>query len=95
MQTETVLRQAISERIKPVLFMNKMDLSILTLQLGKEELYQALSRIVESANVIIATYSEEDGPMGDITVDPSKGNIIISVIKFCVFLFVIGNQTSS
>ena len=39
-QTETVLRQAIAERIKPVLFMNKMDRALLELQLGTEELYQ-------------------------------------------------------
>jgi elongation factor 2 len=39
-QTETVLRQAIAERIKPVLFMNKMDRALLELQLGQEELYQ-------------------------------------------------------
>merc|ERR1712149_77011 len=36
-QTETVLRQAIAERIKPVLFMNKMDRALLELQLGAEE----------------------------------------------------------
>jgi elongation factor 2 len=37
-QTETVLRQAIAERIKPVLFMNKMDRALLELQLDPEEL---------------------------------------------------------
>ena len=39
-QTETVLRQAIAERIKPVLFMNKMDRALLELQLEKEDLFQ-------------------------------------------------------
>ena len=68
MQTETVLRQAIAERIKPVLFMNKMDRALLELQLEQEDLYQTFQRIVESVNVIIATYSTEDGPMGDIQV---------------------------
>ena len=65
-QTETVLRQAIGERIKPVLFMNKMDLALLTLQLECEDMYQTFQRIVENVNVIIATYASEDGPMGDI-----------------------------
>merc|ERR1712063_167231 len=62
-QTETVLRQAIAERIKPVLFMNKMDRALLELQLDPEELYQTFSRIVENVNVIIATYggADEDG----------------------------------
>uniref|UniRef100_A0A0K0FPQ8 Elongation factor 2 (inferred by orthology to a D. melanogaster protein) n=1 Tax=Strongyloides venezuelensis TaxID=75913 RepID=A0A0K0FPQ8_STRVS len=39
-QTETVLRQAIVERIKPVLFMNKMDRALLELQLEQEGLFQ-------------------------------------------------------
>merc|ERR1712121_631258 len=38
-QTETVLRQAIAERIKPVLFMNKMDRALLELRLEQEDLY--------------------------------------------------------
>ena len=67
-QTETVLRQAIGERIKPVLFMNKMDRALLELQLEKEDLYQGLQRIVESINVIVATYADDDGPMGNIQV---------------------------
>ena len=74
-QTETVLRQAIAERIKPVLFMNKMDRALLELQLGAEELFQTFQRIVENVNVIVATYGEEGGPMGSIMVDPSTGNV--------------------
>lgn len=74
-QTETVLRQAIAERIKPILFMNKMDLALLTLQLEQEDLYQTLQRIVENVNVIIATYADDDGPMGAIQVDPERGTV--------------------
>jgi len=55
--------------------MNKMDLALLTLQLEAEDLFQTFTRIVENVNVIIATYSDETGPMGDINVDPSKGNV--------------------
>lgn len=72
-QTETVLRQAIAERIKPILFMNKMDRALLELQLEQEDLYQTFQRIIESVNVIIATYCDEDGPMGNIMVDVGKG----------------------
>merc|ERR1711931_56945 len=74
-QTETVLRQAIAERIKPVVFMNKMDLALLTLQLESEDLFQTFQRIVEDINVIIATYSDDESPMGDVQVDPSKGTV--------------------
>jgi len=74
-QTETVLRQAIAERIKPVLFMNKMDRALLELQLEKEDLYQTFQRIIENINVIIATYGDETGPMGDVKVEPPKGNV--------------------
>jgi len=74
-QTETVLRQAIAERIKPIVFMNKMDRALLELQLAQEDLFQTFQRIVESINVIIATYSDEDGPMGNIQVDPTKGTV--------------------
>uniref|UniRef100_A0A4W4HAY9 Tr-type G domain-containing protein n=1 Tax=Electrophorus electricus TaxID=8005 RepID=A0A4W4HAY9_ELEEL len=75
-QTETVLRQAIGERIKPVLMMNKMDRALLELQLDPEELYQTFQRIVENVNVIISTYGEdENGPMGNIMIDPVVGTV--------------------
>lgn len=72
-QTETVLRQALSERIKPVLVINKVDRALLELQLSKEDLYQNFSRCVESVNVIIATYF--DKALGDVQVYPEKGTI--------------------
>jgi len=74
-QTETVLRQAIAERIKPILFMNKMDRALLELQLEQEDLYQTFQRIVENVNVIIATYNDDDGPMGEVRVNTTKGSV--------------------
>ncbi|XP_074649838.1 eukaryotic translation elongation factor 2-like [Tubulanus polymorphus] len=74
-QTETVLRQAIAERIKPVLFMNKMDLAISSRQLASEELYEAFRNSIENVNVIISMYCEEGGPMGDIMVNPMNGTV--------------------
>jgi elongation factor 2 len=74
-QTETVLRQAIAERIRPILFMNKMDRALLELQLGQEELFQTFQRIVENVNVIVATYADDDGPMGIVRVDVNNGSV--------------------
>ena len=74
-QTETVLRQAIAERIKPVLFMNKMDRALLELQLGQEELFQTFQRIVENVNAIIDPYYDDTCPMGAIRADPAIGNV--------------------
>jgi len=74
-QTETVLRQAIAERIKPVLFMNKMDRALLELQLEQEDLFQTFQRIVENVNVIIATYTDDEGPMGQVQVGCEKGTV--------------------
>merc|ERR1711992_448188 len=74
-QTETVLRQAIAERIKPVLFMNKMDRALLELQLEQEELFLTFQKIVENVNVIIATYADDEGPMGVVRVDPSNASV--------------------
>ncbi|KAH0612844.1 uncharacterized protein H6S33_009224 [Morchella sextelata] len=72
-QTETVLRQALSERIKPVCIINKVDRALLELQVSKEDLYQSFSRTVESVNVIIATYF--DKTLGDVQVYPYKGTV--------------------
>ena len=44
--------------------MNKMDRALLELQLEQEDLFLTFQRIVENVNVIIATYADDDGPMG-------------------------------
>ena len=72
-QTETVLRQAISERIKPALVVNKVDRVLLELQLGAEEIYENFVRAIESVNVVVATY--KDDLLGDVQVDPTKGSV--------------------
>ncbi|QLQ78235.1 hypothetical protein HG537_0A04820 [Torulaspora globosa] len=72
-QTETVLRQALGERIKPVVVINKVDRALLELQVSKEDLYQSFSRTVESVNVIISTYADE--VLGDVQVYPSQGTV--------------------
>eukprot|EP00759_Apiculatamorpha_spiralis_P043384 PhF_6_TR40800/c0_g1_i1/m.61637/K03234/EEF2; elongation factor 2 len=72
-QTETVLRQALSERIRPVLMVNKVDRAILELQMDPEEAYQGFSKTLQNVNVVIATYN--DPIMGDLQVAPNKGTV--------------------
>jgi len=72
-QTETVLRQALGERIKPVVIINKVDRALLELQVSKEDLYQSFSRTIESVNVIISTYFDKS--LGDVQVYPDKGTV--------------------
>jgi len=72
-QTETVLRQAIGERIRPVLWVNKLDRIFLELQMDLEQAYNTFARAIESVNVIIATYIDE--LLGDVTVYPEVGTV--------------------
>lgn len=72
-QTETVLRQALQERIRPVLMVNKVDRGIHELLYTAEEIYQQLTKIVENVNVTISTYQTEGMP--DAQLDPRKGTV--------------------
>merc|ERR1711970_1497449 len=72
-QTETVLRQALQERVKPVVMINKMDRIILELQAELEDTYLNFVKILENANVIIATYNDE--ALGDCQVFPDLGTV--------------------
>merc|ERR1712057_114854 len=72
-QTETVLRQALQERVVPVVMINKMDRIILELQAELEDTYLNFVKILENANVIIATYNDES--LGDSQVFPDLGTV--------------------
>ncbi|MCW7074926.1 MAG: elongation factor EF-2 [Candidatus Methanospirare jalkutatii] len=52
-QTETVLRQAMKENVKPVLFVNKVDRMINELKLSLEEMQVRLGRIIDDVNKLI------------------------------------------
>merc|ERR1712139_617345 len=80
-QTETVLRQAMQERIKPVLFVNKVDRNILELQVDGETMYSNFVRVIDNVNGIISTY--EDDAMGALELHPGTGNVAFGSGKEC------------
>jgi len=57
-QTETVVRQALEERVKPVLYINKIDRLIKELRLTPEKIQETLVRIVMDINRLIEMYAE-------------------------------------
>ncbi len=59
-QTETVLRQALKENVRPVLFINKVDRLINELKLGDDELQQRFVKIIASANKLIRNMAPEE-----------------------------------
>jgi len=71
-QTGTVLRQAMAERVRPVLMVNKVDRALLELQLTGEEIYQNMVRAIENVNVIIESYKFGDNNW---QVEPIKANV--------------------
>ncbi len=52
-QTETVLRQAMKERVKPILFINKVDRLIRELKLTPDEMQKQFIKIINKVNLLI------------------------------------------
>lgn len=73
-QTETVTRQALEERVKPVLFINKVDRLISELRLTPDEMQNKLERIIRDFNNIIEIYGEPEFKE-NWKVDPKKGSV--------------------
>ena len=59
-QTETVLRQALRERVKPILFINKVDRLIKELKLTPEQMQEKFITIITKVNEFIYASSSEE-----------------------------------
>ena len=59
-QTETVVRQALHERVKPVLFINKVDRLIRELKLTPEQMQERFVGIITQVNRLIQKYAERE-----------------------------------
>ena len=59
-QTETVLRQALRERVKPVLFINKVDRLIREVKLTPEAMQQRFAKLINDFNLLIEQIAESE-----------------------------------
>ena len=59
-QTETVVRQALKEKVRPVLFINKVDRLINELQIDGAEMMQRFEKIITKVNKLIHTFAPEE-----------------------------------
>jgi len=59
-QTETVIRQALRERVKPVLFINKVDRLINELKVTPEQMQERFFKIIRQFNLLIEQIAEPD-----------------------------------
>jgi elongation factor 2 len=59
-QTETVLRQALKERVKPVLFINKVDRLIREVKLTPEQMQKRFEKIINNVNKLIVSLAEKE-----------------------------------
>ncbi len=74
-QTETVLRQALREGVKPALFINKVDRLISELQEGPEEMQRRLLNVIDDVNELIRGMTEDMDDIDDWTVSVEDGTV--------------------
>ena len=86
-QTETVIKQALRERVKPVLFINKVDRLIKELQLPPEKIQERIAKIIIAFNQLIEDIAEKDykekwkvnAADGSVTFGSARDNWALSV----------------
>jgi elongation factor 2 len=73
-QTETVLRQALREHVRPVLFVNKVDRLINELQVDSQEMQVRLGKVIDHVNKLIKNMNPEKYKAGW-RVDAAAGTV--------------------
>jgi elongation factor 2 len=73
-QTETVLRQGMEEKVKPLLYINKIDRLIKELRLSPQEVLDRLLKIIRDFNAMIDTYADPEFKEAW-KVNPNKGQV--------------------
>src|SRR3990172_12708562 len=59
-QTETVMKQALRERVKPVLFINKVDRLIKEMQYTPDQMQERFKKIIEKFNNLVMQIAEPE-----------------------------------
>src|SRR5690606_12445116 len=86
-QTETVLRQALKEGVRPVLFINKVDRLINELKVDEMEMQIRLGRVIDKVNKLIKGMNEKaynegwklDASLGTVAFGSALYNWAVSV----------------
>ncbi len=74
-QTETVLRQALRENVKPILFINKVDRLINELKIEKSDMPVRLGKVIDHVNKLIKSMSPENYEKHGWKLDAGKGTV--------------------
>lgn len=72
-QTETVVRQALKEGVKPVLFVNKVDRLIKELQLTPQQMQERLIKVINDVNKLLKSASPDK--FNEWKIEVQKGNV--------------------
>jgi len=76
-QTETVLKQALREKVKPILFINKVDRLIKELKLSPEDMQKRFLKIIDEINLFI----ENIAPESKWKVSVTEGSVVFGTAK--------------
>lgn len=73
-QTEVVTQQALAERVRPVLIINKVDRLITEMRMAPDNAYEQFKRIIKDFNTLIETYAPPEYKK-IWRVDPRQGTV--------------------